>query len=758
MQISQREKAFFSISLIAIGAFFAVAIATVNPSDWPFSGEASFRGVRNLSGPLGSLLAFACFRLFGSAFAWFVPLGVLLMGAAAIAGNTRMVGKRLLKALLIVIVFNTLFALSSYTSEFESLSGYLGRAVSLSLSAVFGEIGSTILLIACVLLLILSELGRTLSAMAGLVRVAAWMPRYAFRFLRGLGPRIARSRAAESKGRIQAAGRRRRIHRPPAEEPTDMMEAPTEPPWADAVPAESAPVSNEPFPGRAAAKSKRRVEASGAVYSGASEEAPERIPISEASLPSMSILEDTQEEDGIPYSQEELKNWSSVLEEKLRNYNIEGRVTAVRHGPIVTTFEFEPAPGVKVREIVSRADDLALALRAKSLRLIAPIPGRAVVGIEIANPESRTVRFRQVLKEIPERMRLGGIIIALGVDVVGKPFLMDLCSAPHLLVAGTTGSGKSVCLNGIISSILFQHNPSDVRMIIVDPKMVEMNIFNGIPHLLHPVITDAKTAARIFSHLTLELERRNELFRESGVKNIESYNSKIALGKMKPGDRKEKLPYIILVIDELGDLTLAKGVDIETFLSKISNMARAVGMHMVVATQRPSVDVIVGKTKANFPARIAFRVASKVDSRTILDSIGAEKLIGRGDMLYMDSRRPEPIRLHGAFISEGDLERLVSHWKSFEFEASSIDLFRERDGAPDDEDRDPLFSEAKEIILRYRQGSTSLLQRKLHIGYARAARLLDQMEQAGFVGPPDGSKPREVYMEEGERISPRFDD
>jgi S-DNA-T family DNA segregation ATPase FtsK/SpoIIIE len=326
-------------------------------------------------------------------------------------------------------------------------------------------------------------------------------------------------------------------------------------------------------------------------------------------------------------------------------------------------------------------------------------------------------------------------------------------------MAGTTGSGKSVSLNCFLASILFQYRPADVRLILVDPKQVELSTYNGIPHLLHPVIIDPRDAVRVFTYLIAEMGRRNEIFRENGVKNIESYNSKVTLGKTAPEGSLGKLPYIVLVVDELGDLVLTKGADIESLLSRLSNMARAVGIHMIVATQRPSVDVIVGKTKANFPTRIAFRVASKVDSRTILDCMGAEKLLGKGDMLLSDAKHPEALRLHGAWVSEEELEALVKHWKRYAFEESRLELYESKQAGGEDHDADEYFDDAREIVMRYRQGSTSLLQRKLRIGYARAARLLDHLEQAGVVGPPDGSKPREVLVnEEAEVVYPSDDE
>lgn len=755
MTVNRKEKAFFSISLLALAAFLAVAFSTASPADWPFLGGKLFHSDHNLCGPFGSLLAFVFSRLLGGLFAWLVPITAFSIGAAIVVGKTKAIAKHLGKITLLIVLLNAFFALSTYTHDITVLSGYIGRGIATVLSSVFGDIGGTIILIACLLLVLFGGIKRAVGWLAKQGWNASWIRKLFGMLWRGL---TALVRIMREKLR---AVRRKKIERPeskpaPAAEPADDV---LEVPWEEALLAEQGTsASSGPSIPRKGLKKQRERAAKPSVERTSGKQDSGKIPIEEASLPDLSLLQEADERNGTPYTPDKLKKWSAVLEEKLRNYNVEGRVSDVHHGPLITTFEFEPAPGVKIKDIVSRSDDLALALRAMSLRMIAPIPGRAAVGIEIPNPEGRMVRFKEVLTEIPERLRVSGIMIALGVDVVGRPFLMNLCNAPHLLVAGTTGSGKSVCLNVIIASILFQHHPSEVQLLIVDPKVVEMNAYNGIPHLIHPVITDPKVAARVFSYLTIEMRRRNELFRESGVKNIESYNSKIALGRTKPGESVRKLPYIVLVIDELGDLALAKGVDIETFLSRISNMARAVGIHMVVATQRPSVDVIVGKTKANFPTRIAFRVATKVDSRTILDSIGAEKLIGRGDMLYMDARHPEPTRLHGAYLSEEELEKLIAHWKSYEFEEPSLQLTETRDEIQTDDEADPLFDEAKEVILRYRQGSTSLLQRKLHIGYARAARLLDHMERAGIVGPPDSSKPREVLVETREEIGPAIDD
>jgi S-DNA-T family DNA segregation ATPase FtsK/SpoIIIE len=676
----------------------------------------------------------------------------LLVGVAiALARDAEAPIRRIaVKGIVAVVLLNAFFAVSPVTGSSAALHGWLGDAVAAGLSKIFGEVGSAIVLVAAVLLIALGEAHVLRWAMAG-ARGAGERAQSAWGSLRESAARrrellgdYVRSAVERSAGDDDVA-----VAEADEAEPEVAGAASAAPAWEEpeAVvrPRRTAPVTREPEiaisqpPARPQPrpKPKQREADSG--------EAP-TTPITDASLPPLSILEQPGESSAT-FTREDLKNWSGVLEEKLNQFGVAGKVTAVHHGPVVTTFEFEPAPGVRIKDIVSRTDDLALAMRARSIRLIAPIPGRDVVGIEMPNPQSRVVYLFEVLNEVTEKQRMKGVMIGLGVDVVGKPFLMNLCDAPHLLIAGTTGSGKSVCLNTLLTSILLHYRPSDVQLLLVDPKMVEMSQYNGIPHLLHPVITDPREAARVLEFLVAEMGRRNELFRRNGVRNLASYNAKVAMEK-KDDPAVEHLPYIVLVIDELGDLAMAKGVDIESLLTRLAQMARAAGIHMVLATQRPSVDVLVGKTKANFPTRIAFRVATKVDSRTILDTIGADKLLGKGDMLYMDAVHPQPLRLHGAWVSESEIEQLIQHWKSYRFDESSLDLSEARAGSAEaGGEVDPLFEDARGVVMAFKQGSTSLLQRKLHIGYSRAARLLDQLETHGIVGPPDGSKPREVYLD-----------
>jgi DNA segregation ATPase FtsK/SpoIIIE-like protein len=765
-------KRFIAVTAIALGLFWGLALVSWAPRDWPFETTGSIRLVSNYSGPLGSLLAWVSIELFGAVFSWLAPVWLFFAGVATLTGWLGVSTLWGFRAAVFVILLNTFFALTPYTSGIESLRGSIGDTIAGAMSLVLGGIGSTILLIAALLLLILDALGRLGALTPGwLTRDAGskkpdreengggsrgfggwWSPVGAVKsgaalLIRGLGTAAAAVAAGVRKLKPERdPDTELEINGPEPDVLTAGAAHLAEPfdsaPWKRPEPGGFVePIEiNTSEPARKPAEKKLKVRAAGNTGGP-------RKPLEKAALPPLSLLERVVDTRG-SYSHDTLKDWSSVLEEKLLNYGVEGRVLAVHHGPVVTTFEFGPAPGVRIKDIVSRADDLALAMRARSLRMIAPIPGRAAVGIEIPNPESRVVYLRDILEEITEKQRYSGVMIGIGVDVVGKPFLMNLCDAPHLLVAGTTGSGKSVCLNTIVASILFQYRPTDVQILLVDPKMVEMSMYEGIPHLLHPVITEPKEAAKVLEYLTAEMRRRNCLFRRHGVKNIESYNTKISLGKIEGVDEEpERLPYIVLIVDELGDLALAKGVDLETLLARLAQMARAAGIHMILATQRPSVDVIVGRTKANFPTRIAFRVATKVDSRTILDAIGADKLLGKGDMLYTDAQNPVPLRLHGAWVSEKNLEELINHWKSYDYEESALELQPAAGGAHLSGDLDPLFDDAKGVVVQFKQGSTSLLQRKLHVGYARAARLLDQLEQSGFVGPPDGSKPREVFID-----------
>ncbi len=433
-----------------------------------------------------------------------------------------------------------------------------------------------------------------------------------------------------------------------------------------------------------------------------------------------------------------------VLEETLESFGVKAKVVQVSRGPAITRYEVQPAAGVKVSRIVSLSDDIALALTAPAVRIEAPIPGKAAVGIEVPNKEITLVPLRDLLETKEFKQSVSRLTLALGKDIAGSPVVADLAMMPHLLIAGATGAGKSVCLNTLICSLLFKSSPEEVKLLLVDPKMVELTNYNGIPHLLSPVVTNPKKAAISLKWLVREMERRYELFAAAGVRDIGRYNSVLRAGA--PGEGRVHLPLIVVVIDELADLMMVAPSDVEDSIVRLAQMARAAGIHLVIATQRPSVDVITGLIKANILSRISFAVSSQIDSRTILDIGGAEKLLGRGDMLFLAAGSSKPIRVQGAFLSDKDVEALVDFLRKQAIPEFDEELF---DGAEEEEEsgsEDELFPRAVEIIVRTGHASISLLQRRMHIGYARAARLIDAMEKKGIVGGFEGSKPRAVLM------------
>ncbi|MEO6777990.1 MAG: DNA translocase FtsK 4TM domain-containing protein [Gemmatimonadaceae bacterium] len=481
------------------------------------------------------------------------------------------------------------------------------------------------------------------------------------------------------------------------------------------------------------------------------------------------------------------------LMDALGTFHVQGELVGRTTGPVVTQFEIEPGPGVKVRQIANLANDLALAMRAQSIRVVAPIPGRGAVGVEVPNPVPEMVAFRELLESPDFQNARAALPIALGKDLAGKPVIADLAKMPHLLIAGATGSGKSVCVNTLITSLLYRHTPRTLRFLMVDPKMVELSVYNTIPHLRHKVVTDNRDAAALLKWAVYEMQSRYELLAANNARNIQDFNRKVIekapLKKPKTPNvafedleyRDDVLPYIVVIIDELADLMMTVQGEVETPLAMLAQKARAIGIHLILATQRPSVNVITGLIKANFPSRIAFRVASQIDSRTILDGMGAESLLGNGDMLFIPPGKSEPSRLQGAYISSEDTESLMSWFEARKkartsgvaapeegpsesdileavrrLEAERANGSEDGDGG-DDGDRDKLFREAAEIVIQNQSGSTSLLQRRLKIGYGRAARIMDQLQLAGVLGPSDGPRGRDVLvgLEDLERIAPR---
>jgi len=478
-------------------------------------------------------------------------------------------------------------------------------------------------------------------------------------------------------------------------------------------------------------------------------------------LPPLTLLDQVERKD-TRIKRESLIMNSRILEKKLADFGVEGKVVEVKPGPVITMYELEPAPGVKINKITNLSDDLALALRAPSIRIIAPIPGKAVIGIEIPNHEREPVHLKDVLDNEGFLESPFKLPIVLGEDIVGTPVITDLTRMPHLLIAGTTGSGKSVSLNAMICSILFKTPPEDVKFLMIDPKRLELSAYEGIPHLLHPVVVDPKKAAQVLKWAVEEMERRYKVIVELGVKNIEAFNKiieKTPPVKIAPppetgepgseeGKMPAKLPYIVIIIDELADLMMVAQRHVEESLARLAQMARAAGIHLILATQRPSVDVITGVIKANFPTRISFQVSSKVDSRTILDQLGAENLLGSGDMLFMPPGTSKLARIHGPYVSDKEIERIVDFVKKQARPAydESISEFQTdtTDGGKSDEEYDEKYDEAVELVTELGQASISLVQRYLKVGYNRAARMIERMETEGVVGPSDGVKPRKV--------------
>ena len=498
-------------------------------------------------------------------------------------------------------------------------------------------------------------------------------------------------------------------------------------------------------------------------------------------IPPLTLLNDVPPDLGtdVEKARSEILASSAILEKKLLDFGIEGRVVQVLPGPVITLFEYEPAPGVKVSRIVSLADDLALAMRCVGLRILAPVPGKPVVGIEIPNLRRETIYFKDVMESDAFQQSDSKLNLAIGKDITGEPAVQDLAKTPHLLMAGSTGSGKSVGLNSMICSILLNATPDEVKMIMIDPKMLELSVYDGIPHLIAPVVTNPKKAAAALQWAVTEMETRYKMMAEKGVRNISGFNDlaeklqkeyEIELKKrektnkgIKPIDEENedqeenliseppaKLPYIVVLIDELADLMMVASKGVEDCLTRLAQMARAAGIHLIVATQRPSVDVLTGIIKTNFPTRMSYKVTSRVDSRTILDAMGADKLLGRGDMLFLPPGSSSLLRLHGVMVSDEEIARIVNFIKKQAKPVYEEDIFQSAtiDSKDDveEQDMDEKYDEALAIVAKDRQASISYIQRRLRIGYNRAARIIETMEREGVVGPSDGVKPREVYV------------
>ncbi len=487
--------------------------------------------------------------------------------------------------------------------------------------------------------------------------------------------------------------------------------------------------------------------------------------------PPLDLL-DSSQKSSLKIIEKNAQEKAKLILKKLEEYNIRGEIVGIQSGPVITRYAFLPAPGTKINQVASLSDELAMGLESHHIR-VAHIPKKPYIGIEIPNDNPEIVYLRDIISSDIFQKTSGPLILGLGKTPSGQPFVLDLLTQPHLLIAGATGSGKSVCLHSLILSILYRNSPDRVKLILIDPKILEFSFYSGIPHLYAPVVTDPKQAVQILKWAVFEMEKRRQIMFEVGARSLSDYNKKVEEGRFDITDidrrnKLKKLPYIVIIIDEFGDLVLTMGKDIENSLVRLAQMARAIGIHLILATQRPSVNVIAGLIKANFPSRITFQLPSKIDSRTILDQGGAEKLLGKGDMLVIPAGVGSPLRVHGAFVSSAEIERVVDFIIRQNLTSeilSENDFINISDSSGDLKgssflmiDRDPLFSESARLVVMYNWGSSSLLQRKLKIGYPRAVRIMDQLEQAGIVGPPNGSNPRVVLVtpDELEKILQNF--
>jgi S-DNA-T family DNA segregation ATPase FtsK/SpoIIIE len=766
---------------LALFALALIVLLTLVPVTAMGAGVARVFPAGNAIGPVGGLVAAALWRALGLS-AVLVPPLLTLFGLRA--GDWLSAEKTLrlvaLTAGLILIVPAGAYVLAPATAG----PGWLGGALGRPLVAALSWLGTLILLVVLLAGLTVVTLGwRPVRRGGDAVIAGSGVARTGFG---ALATRFAawRSGLASAANGTDGVTPLELEPLPPFERETgDPVPAPPVPVAAGA--ATSAPVAVEapprsapaPRPKKAGPRTERGESAAPAAVEAEPAEKGERRALS-TGLPPIELLTEGHAVDRADM-EKELDRLGEVLVEKLRTFNVESHVGGRTSGPVVTQFEVVPAPGVKVNRIANLDADLALAMKAQSIRIVAPIPGKGAVGVEIPNPEAAVVQLREIIEAREFRGARGDLPLALGRDLTGKPYVADLAKMPHVLIAGATGSGKSVCINTIITSLVYRHTPETLRLLMIDPKMVELSAYADLPHLRHSVVTDPKDAAGVLKWAVIEMERRYELLSTNRVRSITEFNKKLADGVVlrrvqasgPEGDEDRwiwkdgPLAFIVVVVDELADLMMTVQSEIEKPLAQLAQKARAIGIHLIVATQRPSVNVITGLIKANFPTRIAFRVASKTDSRTILDANGSEALLGNGDMLFLPPGKSEPARIQGAFIATEETERLLGWYRAqrdalaveavgplTRAEADILEEVRETEQLETGDveemsgDWDELFRQAAEVCIQHDQGSTSLLQRRLKIGYGRAARIVDQLHEAGVLGPPDGSKPRDVLL------------
>ncbi|MCC6766985.1 MAG: DNA translocase FtsK 4TM domain-containing protein [Deltaproteobacteria bacterium] len=721
------------------------------------------RAAGNVGGPVGHLLSDLFVQAFGLA-AFLIPASIVIVAIVVLRGGSlalSVVRGAVLTAELLLAA--TTLALVRGPGREAAAGGWVGGFLASVLAGLFNSLGAFLIVATGLVLTTMVVTGGSL--VGGMTAVAR--------------------RATATRGAIAGAfARWRERHRPDDDEddvvalppPRERRERESRPERGKRSalpPPEPAPpiVVNEPEPRPAKAGKGRASKAL------KQEEFHFSSGTAQYELPPLGFL-DAPVDAGVQIDEDSLIASSRILQSKLADFGVDGKVVAVRPGPVITTFEFEPAAGVKVNRVVNLADDLSMALRAHSVRILAPIPGKPVVGIEVSNPRREKVWLRDIIASDQFQRSESKLTLALGKDTTGNTYVSDLGRMPHLLMAGATGTGKSVSLNAMIMSILYEASPHDVRFIMIDPKMLELSVYDNIPHLLVPVVTDPKKSAYALANVMQEMDRRYRLLKEKGVRNIDSYNKAIAgeqaekqagvIELTEPEDPEEAaapfvpgqplgnqplvhehLPRIVIIVDELADLMMTVGREVEESITRLAQKARAAGIHLILATQRPSVDVITGLIKANFPARISFQVTSRIDSRTILDAQGSERLLGAGDCLFLPPGTARLTRVHGAFVSDEEVQKVVEFWRKQGAPSYRMELLEggeDEEGGDDEDDdlHDEMYDMAVRVVTESRQASISWLQRKLRVGYNRAARMIERMEREGVVSRAEGARPREV--------------
>jgi len=749
----KRELA--ALICLFLAVFIGACLVSYNPFDTSFN-TAHSSGVQNVSnwgGLIGSYLADGLFQLIGLT-AFIVPVTLLWVSLKLFfpAGIHMSYGFLVSYVMLIVSLsvlssltwVNSRISIASFSYDLNG-GGLLGQQLTHVSLAYLNRLGSFIVfsLLGSISLIVLTNLS-LLKVAQGFKKLFAWLVMSAM-LVQSVFSKLMEKIKKLYSGFLGVAGTLAGLYDRLIREKVLTSRH------------EEVPPARDPFPeAESASKTPRRKTSVRRVE----EPRGSALPSADYQIPPLSLLDNFSQKVS-KAGKEVLRENAKVLEKKLADFGVQGKVVAIHPGPVITRYEFEPASGVRISKILGLTDDLALALKALGVRILAPVPGKAVVGIEIPNAVRETVYFREIVGGEEFRSARSRLSLALGKDIAGNAIISDLAKMPHLLIAGSTGSGKSVLINAMICSILYKSSPSEVKMLLIDPKRLELSFYEDIPHLLHPVVTDPKKAAVALQWTVGEMERRYKKLADKGVRDIDGYNQRIEADRKAEKSRgatsdngeestadDEKLPYILVVIDELADLMMVSSREVEIAIARLAQMARASGIHLLVATQRPSVDVLTGTIKVNFSARISFQVSSKIDSRTIVDTVGAERLLGLGDMLFLPPGTSKLVRVHGTYLSEAEIRRITGFLKKQArptYNQSILDM-KEESTFEEDDDYDDRYDDAVALVAQTRTASISMVQRRLRIGYNRAARIIERMERENVVGPSDGVKPREVLI------------